>query len=300
MDPIEYNQIFEYHLNKTIPNTCIDNLSRNAFVRKSKRYHYSDGVLRKNGRTVVSASAAWETLKHIHDVILDHHGEGKALEGFTAERYDIYKLRDICRSLTSFCTVCAYRRLVTIEGKRMVQISEKKRITICGALGLEPKEKLPFNVRDAPSIDLPKELIDVKDCATNRYNCFLACISTRLTGSINNSEALVVAWEVARESYLKKWYDSYYFPRIDLNQSLKERGIQTIDLFALAKIMGVHIIVYDADNGIWGYYAGNNRGCENGAIHTWFETRKDNEAHSMLVVGALNKPKEPKPKSRRY
>ena len=52
----------------------------------------------------------------------------------------------------------------------MVQISGKKRITICGALGLEPKEKLPFNVRDASSIDLPKELIDVKDCATNRYN----------------------------------------------------------------------------------------------------------------------------------
>ena len=181
-DPIEYNQIFEYHLNKTIPNTCIDNLSRNAFVRKSKRYHFSDGVLRKNGRTVFSASAAWETLKHVHDVILDHHGEGKALEGFTAERYDIYKLRDICRSLTSFCTVCAYRRLVTIEGKRMVQISEKNRITICGALGLEPKEKLPFNVRDAPSIDLPKELIDVRDFATNRYNCFFACISTRLTG----------------------------------------------------------------------------------------------------------------------
>ena len=200
MDPIEYNQIFEYHLNKTIPNTCIDNLSRNAFVRKSKRYHFSDAI---------SASAAWETLKHIHDVILDHKGAGKALENFAAECYDIYKLRDICRSLTSFCTVCAYRRLVTIEGKRMVQISEKKRITICGALGLEPKEKLPFNVRDAPSIDLPKELIDVKDCATNRYDCFLACISTRLTGSINNSEELVVALEVARESCLKKWYDSY-------------------------------------------------------------------------------------------
>ena len=161
-----------------------------------------------------------------------------------------------------FFTVCAYRRLVTIEGKRMLQISEKKRITICRALGLEPKEKLPFNVRDALSIDLPKELIDVKDCATNRYNCFLACISTRLTGSINISEALVVALEGAQESYLKKWYDSYYFPRIDLNQSLKERGIQTVDLFALAKIMGVHIIEYDADNGIWGYYAGNSRGAK--------------------------------------
>ena len=64
--------------------------------------------------------------------------------------------------------------------------------------------------------------------------------------------------------------------------------------------MGVQIIEYDADNGIWGYYAGNSRGSENGATYTWFETLKDNEAHSMLVVGALNKPKEPKPKSRRY
>ena len=71
-------------------------------------------------------------------------------------------------------------------------------------------------------------------------------------------------------------------------------------MFALAKIMGVHIIEYDADNGVWGYYAGNNGGCEDGAIYTWFETCKDNEAHSMLVVGDLNKPKEPKPKSRRY
>ena len=61
--------------------------------------------------------------------------------------------------------------------------------------------------------------------------------------------------------------------------------------------MGVHIIEYNADNGIWVYYAGNNRGCEVGAINNWFETRKENEAHSMLVVGALNKPKEPKPKS---
>ena len=263
MNQNEYNQLSAYHLNKTIPNTCVDNLSRNVFVRKLKRYHFSDGVLQKNGRTVVPASAAWETIKHIHDVILDHHGAGKALKSFAAESYDIYKLRDICRSLTSFCTVCACRRLVTIEGKRMVQISEKKRITICRALGLEPKEKLPFNVRDASSLDLPKELIDVKDCATNRYNCFLACISTRLTVSINNSnqyKALVVALEVAREGYLKKWYNSYYFPRIDLNQSLKQRGIQTIDMFALAKIMGVHIFEYDADNGIWGYYAGNNRG----------------------------------------
>ena len=150
----------------------------------------------------------------------------------------------------------------------MVQISEKKRITICRALGLEPKEKLPFNVRDVSSIDLPKELIDVKDCANNRYNCFLACISTRLTGSINNFEALVVALEVAREGYLKKWYNSCYFPRIDLNQCLKQRGIQTIDMFALAKIMGVHIIEYDADDGIWGYYADNNRGFEDGAIYT--------------------------------
>ena len=178
----------------------------------------------------------------------------KALESFAAERYDICKLRDIRRSLTSLSTFCAYRRLVTIEGKRLVQISEKKRITICRALGLEPKEKLPFNVRDAPSIDLPKELIDVKDCATNRYNCFLACICTQLTGSINNSEALAVASEVARDSYLKKWYDSYYFPRIDINQSLKERGIQTIELLAPAKITGVHIIQYDADKGICGYY----------------------------------------------
>ena len=226
MDQNEYNQISAYHLIKAIPNTCVDNLSRKAFVRKPKRYHFSDGVHQKNGRTVVSSSAAWETLKHIHDVILDHKGAGKALEIFAAERYDIYQLRDICRSLTSFCTVCAYRRLVTVEGKRMVQISEKKRILICRALGLEPKEKLPFNVRDASSIDLPKELIDVKDCATNRYSCFLACISRRLTGSIKNSEALVVALEVARENYLKKWYDSYYFPRIDLNQSLKERSIK--------------------------------------------------------------------------
>ena len=72
-----------------------DNLSPNAFVRKSKQYHFSDGVLQKNGRTVVPASAAWETLKHIHDVILDHQGAGKALERFAAKRYDIYKLRDI-------------------------------------------------------------------------------------------------------------------------------------------------------------------------------------------------------------
>ena len=71
--------------------------------------------------------------------------------------------------------------------------------------------------------------------------------------------ALVVA---AREGYLKKWYSSYHFPRKDLNQSLKQRGIQTIDIFALAKIMGVHIIEYDADNGSWGYYAGNNRGAK--------------------------------------
>ena len=136
MDQNEYNQISAYHLNKAIPNMCIDNLSRNAFVRKSKRYHFSDGILQKNGRTVVSASAACEALKHFHDVILDHKGAGKALESFAAERYDIYKLRDICHSLTSFCTVCAYRRLVTIKGKRMVQISEKKRITVCRALGL--------------------------------------------------------------------------------------------------------------------------------------------------------------------
>ena len=209
-------------------------------------------------------------------------------------------MRDICLSLTLFCTVCAYRRLVTIEGKPMVQISEKKQIINCRALGQEPKEKLPYNIRDASSIDLPKKMIEVKDCATKRYNCFLACISTRFTGSINNSEALVVASEVDREGYLKKWYNSYFFPRIDLNQSLKQRGIQTIDMFALAKIMGVQIIDYVADNGIWGYYAGNNRGCEDGAIYTWFETCKDNEAHSMLVWGTLNKSKEPKPKSRRY
>ena len=182
----------------------------------------------------------------------------------------------------------------------MVQISESKRITVCRAIGLEPKEKLPFSFRTASSIDLPKELIDVKDCATNHYNGFLACISTRLTGSINNSEALVVALEIALEGYLKKWYNSYYFPLINLNQSLKQRGIQTIDMFALAKIMGVHILEYDADNGIWGYYACNNRGCEDGAIYAWIETRKDNEAHSMLFVIALNKPKEQKPESRRY
>ena len=71
-------------------------------------------------------------------------------------------------------------------------------------------------------------------------------------------------------------------------------------MFVLAEVMGVHIIEYDSDNGIWGYYAGNNRRCEDGAIYTWFETRKDNETHSMLVVGALKKPKEQKPKSRRY
>ena len=209
MDQNEYNQISAYHLNKTIPNTCVDNLSGNAFVRKSKHYHFSDVVLQKNGRTVVPASAAWETLKHIHNVILDHHGAGKALESFAAVRYDIYKLRDMCSSLTLLCTVCAYRSLVIIEGKRMVQISEKKRITICQGLGLEPNEKLPFNVRDASSIDLPKKLIDVKDCAAKRYNCFLACISTRFTGSINNSEALVLALEVAWEGYIKKWYNSY-------------------------------------------------------------------------------------------
>ena len=110
MDQTEYNQISAYHLNKTIPNTCVDNLSRNAFVRKSKRYQFS------------------------------------VLESFAAVRYNIDKLRDICRSLTSLCTVCAYRRLVTIEGKRIVQISEKRKTT-CGALGLEPKEKLPFIVR---------------------------------------------------------------------------------------------------------------------------------------------------------
>ena len=124
--------------------------------------------------------------------------------------------------------------------------------------------------------------------------------STRLTGSINNSEALVLTLEIAREVYLKRWYNSYYFTRIDLSQSLKQRGIQTIDIFALAKLMGVQFIEYNADSGIWGYYAGNNRGCEDGAIYTWFETRKDNEAHSMIVVGALNKPKESKPKSPRF
>ena len=132
--------------------------------------------------------------------------------------------------------------------------------------------------------------------------------------SINNSEALVVALEVAREGYLKKWYNSYYFPCIDHYQGLKQRDILTIDMFALAKTrecmlfstmqtMGFGVImlaITGADNGIWGYYAGNNRRCEDGAIYTWFETRKDNEAHSMLVVGALNKPKEPKPRSRRY
>ena len=87
MDQNEYNQISAYHLNKAIPNTCIDNLSRNAVVPKLKRYHFSDGVLQKFRRTVVSASAAWETLKHIHDVILDHTGAGKALESFAAERH---------------------------------------------------------------------------------------------------------------------------------------------------------------------------------------------------------------------
>ena len=156
-----------------------------------------------------------------------------------------------------------------------------------------------MGIRDAPSIDLPKELIDVKFCATNRYNCFFACISTRLTGSINNFEALV-ALELAREGYLKKWYNRYYFPCIDLNQGLKQRNILTIDMFALAKTMGVHVFEHDADHGIWGYYAGSNRRCKDGAIYTGFETRKDNEAHSMLVVDALNKPKEPKPRIRRY
>ena len=204
IDQTKYNQISASHFNKTIPNTCIDSLSQNAVVRKSKLYHFSDCVLQKNGRTVVSASVAWENLKHIHDVVLDQQGVGKGLECFAAERYDICKLRDICRSLTLLCLVCAYRRLIDFEGKRMVQISEKKRITICRALGLEPKEKLLFNVRDATSLDVPNELIDVKDCATNRYNCFLACISTQLTGSINKSDALVVALEVARESYFKK------------------------------------------------------------------------------------------------
>ena len=174
MDQTEYNQISYSHLNKTIPNTCIDNISQNAVVRKSKLYHFSDCVLQKNRRTVVSASVAWKNLNHIDDVVLDHQAAGKGLECFAAERY-IYRLRDICRSLTLLCTVCAYRRLVTFEGKRIVQISEKKRITICRALGLEPNEKLPFNVRDATSIDVPNELIDVKVCATNRYDCFLAC-----------------------------------------------------------------------------------------------------------------------------
>ena len=85
MDQTEFNQISASHLNKTIPNTCIDNLSRNALVRNSKRYHYFDGLLQKNGRTVVPASAAWEILKHIHDVILHHQGLRKALESFAAE-----------------------------------------------------------------------------------------------------------------------------------------------------------------------------------------------------------------------
>ena len=177
MDQTEYNQISAFYLNKTIPNTCIDNLSRNAFVRKLKRYHFSDGVLQKNRKKFVSNSVAWETLKHIHDVILDHQGAGKALESFAAERY-IYELRDICRSYF-VCTVCAYQRVVTIEFKGMMQISEKW-IRLSG-IRFGPKEKLPFIIRDAPSIDLPKELIDVKGCATNRYNCFLACISSRLS-----------------------------------------------------------------------------------------------------------------------
>ena len=102
MDQTEYNQISLYHPNKTIPDTCVDNLSRNAFVRKWKRYQFSDDVPQMNGRTVVSASVAWEALKHLHDVLLDNQGAGKAIESFAAESYDIYKLRDICRSLTSF------------------------------------------------------------------------------------------------------------------------------------------------------------------------------------------------------
>ena len=48
----------------------------------------------------------------------------------------------------------------------MVQLIEKKRKKICGAMRLEPKEKLSFNFRGALSIDLPKELIDAKDYAT--------------------------------------------------------------------------------------------------------------------------------------
>ena len=122
----------------------------------------------------------------------------------------------------------------------MVQLGKEKLKTIFRELGLKLKEKFPFNVRDAPSSDLPMELIDVKDCATNRYNCFLTCISTQLTGLINNSKALVVALEVARECYLKKWYISYYFLRLDLNQSLKQRRIQTIDMSARVNIIGVH------------------------------------------------------------
>ena len=38
-------------------------------------------------------------LEHFHDVNLDQHGAGKALERFAAERYDIYKLRDIYAAL---------------------------------------------------------------------------------------------------------------------------------------------------------------------------------------------------------
>ena len=115
----------------------------------------------------------------------------------------------ICRFLTQFCTVCVYRRLVTIKGKRVVQIRGKKWVTFFRAMRLEPKVKLPFNFRDAPSMDQPKELIDVKDCAINCFSFFLAFISTRLARSINNSKALVVALEVACEEYPKKWYNSH-------------------------------------------------------------------------------------------
>ena len=78
MDRTDYDSISSYHRDETILNTCIDNLSQIAFIRKLKRHHFSDGV-HQNGRSVVSASKASETLKHIHDIIFNNQGATKEL-----------------------------------------------------------------------------------------------------------------------------------------------------------------------------------------------------------------------------
>ena len=84
MDRNDYDPISPYHRTKTILNTCIE-MSQIAFIRKLKRHHFSDGV-NQNGRSVVSASKASETLKHIHDIIFNNQGATKALESFATVR----------------------------------------------------------------------------------------------------------------------------------------------------------------------------------------------------------------------